>query len=299
MITGPTLALRIWNLSSDPYSSQELAGNFSKIEDHDHTPGRGKPIGTSAISDGSITRPKMAFDTMNPIDSSVTTVKLAESSVTTTKIVDSNVTPGKLSGSLVTALGVNDAVTRRGKAIIATEESRTNTGYGLMPTPDQVTVSLPTDGLIFIAYQGMWKSSVAGAGKAAIFIGSNQLRMQSSSVLGVTTTPAVQEVGLSAASSDDKYVPMATTSGGLALAHNNAASAVSDVTTGQIVGLIGHVSYTPMSNVGGTDVISFGIGGPCFVFASAGTYAVSVQHKSTSGSVTVKERKLWVWTVGF
>ena len=35
------------------------------------------------------------------------------------------------------------------------------------------------------------------------------------------------------------------------------------------------------------------------VFAAAGTYDISVQFKASSGSVTVKNRKLWVWTMGF
>lgn len=35
------------------------------------------------------------------------------------------------------------------------------------------------------------------------------------------------------------------------------------------------------------------------LFAAAGTYDVSVQFKSSSGTVTAKERKLWVWTMGF
>ena len=35
------------------------------------------------------------------------------------------------------------------------------------------------------------------------------------------------------------------------------------------------------------------VGGPCEVWASAGSYAVSVQFLAASGSVTVKNRKLW------
>jgi hypothetical protein len=49
-----------------------------------------------------------------------------------------------------------------------------------------------------------------------------------------------------------------------------------EVTTGQVVGVVG--SW----------------GGFAVVFAAAGTYDVSVQFKSSVGSVTVKNRHLWV-----
>ena len=63
---------------------------------------------------------------------------------------------------------------------------------------------------------------------------------------------------------------------------NGGVAYASDVTTGQIV------------NVGGS-----ASGGVVTVFAAAGTYDVSVQFLAVAGSVTVKERKLWVWVQGF
>jgi hypothetical protein len=56
-----------------------------------------------------------------------------------------------------------------------------------------------------------------------------------------------------------------------------------DVTTGQIVGTVS----------------AAGLGGPCYFFAAAGTYTISIQVKASSASVTIKNRKLWVWTIGF
>jgi hypothetical protein len=162
-------------------------------------------------------------------------------------------------------------VVRRGKSIIAATESRTNTAYGTLTTPDKVTVTLPTDGLIKVAYQATWQQSVDGAASAAIFIGANQLKVSGSGSV------ATQAASFSGAAAD---APLGSQPAGL-LSTTAGAGYPGDVTTGQVVG-IGVASP-----------------GPCLIFAAAGTYDVSVQFKASSGSVTVKNRKLWVWTMGF
>ena len=58
----------------------------------------------------------------------------------------------------------------------------------------------------------------------------------------------------------------------------------SPVTTGQLIGA------QALSSIGTA-------GGPMYIFAAAGTYKISVQYKSTSGNVKVKERQLWAWLV--
>jgi hypothetical protein len=171
-----------------------------------------------------------------------------------------------------------DALPSRGKAIIATTESRTNTAYGTLTTPEQVAgIVLPTDGLLVVAYQATWQESVAAAGRVAIFIGTNQLK-------GATATGAavVNEVSIGSPANTD--VPLASQPFGLVSAIPGAAS--SDVSTGQIVGMSSGISEPHPA-------------GPCHIFAAAGTYTVSVQFRATSGSVTVKNRKLWVWTIAF
>lgn len=165
--------------------------------------------------------------------------------------------------------------TRRGKSIISTEQSTSSTSYTTLTTPDQVaSVVLPTDGLIAVAYQAMWKNSVGSAGSAAIFLGSNQLKKYTEG----DTAPTVQETG---GSSITGYVPLATGGGGLVRGGTNTYTG--HVTTGQIIG----------------DLDDTNGAGVCYIFAAAGTYTVSVRFKASSGSVTVKERKLWVWTLGF
>jgi len=60
MIQTPNLSLIVWNLVSDPFSSEELAENFFKLDQHDHTSGRGARIKTGSIEDGSITYNKLS-----------------------------------------------------------------------------------------------------------------------------------------------------------------------------------------------------------------------------------------------
>ena len=133
---------------------------------------------------------------------------------------------------------------------------------------------MPTDGLIFVGYRAMWKESVSGAARAALFIGANQLYTRTSA--GVL---AVQETS-NAAAGPDTYLPLGSFSGGIWGQSGNVAAA-SDVTTGHVVG-----------GPGGNQ-------GFVAIHAAAGTYDISVQFKASSGSVTVKERKLWVWSQAF
>lgn len=181
--------------------------------------------------------------------------------------------------------------TQRGKSIIATTETRTNVAFGTLPTPDQVTVVLPTDGLIKIAFQGMWQEQVAGAGQAAIFIGANQLKVQSDAS-ALPRGPAVQAAVMGGVAARD--APLVSAPIGL-VSLNPGGSYTADVATGQAVGFANKgdvASWDVGSGFGAVGPLQHG--GSCFVFAAAGTYTVSVQFKSTSGSVTVKNRKLWV-----
>lgn len=177
------------------------------------------------------------------------------------------------------------AIKRRGKSIIPTPESRTNAAYGTMPTPDQVAgIVLPTDGLIYVAYQATWQESVNATAQASIFVGANQLQIAMTNGVAPTINQAALGVGAAAV---DK--PLASSSGGLVSSNGLAQASVysGDATTGQIVGVNSTASAT------------FPIGGPVAIFATAGTYTISVQFRVSSGSVTVKNRKLWVWTIGF
>lgn len=180
-----------------------------------------------------------------------------------------------------------NGTSRRGKSIIALEEVRTNVAYGTLTTPDQVSVVLPTDGLIAVAYQASYKESVLGAATAALFVGANQTKVpQVSQAAPVTVAAHIN--------SANTYVPLQTFYGGLVSAPSGTAY-TGDVTTGQALGAVGALA----AQLGGTNTALTNVGGPCLLMAAAGTYTVSVQFKASSGNVSAKDRKLWVWTLGF
>lgn len=169
-------------------------------------------------------------------------------------------------------LGVNTSggAIRRGKLSIATEESRTSTSYGTMPTPDQIqSVVLGSTGLLLVGFSGMFKSSGNSTGSAALFLNSTQLKTDAGS-----TAPSVAEVGTTGT---DSYRHLISAPSGLI---SGAGVWTGDVTTGQLL-------------------VTGSAGGFAVIFADAGTYTVSVQYKATSGSVTAKNRNLWVTTMGF
>lgn len=69
-ITTPNMSLVKWTEGSDPYDHVQLAGNFQKIDEHDHTTGKGvrlvggslvnEAIGTAQIANASVTNAKLA-----------------------------------------------------------------------------------------------------------------------------------------------------------------------------------------------------------------------------------------------
>jgi hypothetical protein len=190
-------------------------------------------------------------------------------------------------------------------SIISGSQSRTNVAYGKLGTPDQVSsLVLPADGLILVAFQAVWAESVAGAGRAAIFLdgtagggSSNQLKIANVRSSGNPVTQA-------AATNEGTGVtdhPLFTFVGGLASGVGNGAYGA-DVTTGQVLG--GHAPTTALAQEVNGTVESIGaapssVGGPVMIFAAAGTYDISVQVKSSSGSVTMHDRHLWAWTKEF
>lgn len=217
--------------------------------------------------------------------------------------VDSNrlaagaVTGGKLATNAVgdstegAAAGLNGASTvRRGKSIIATEESTTSSSYTYLTTPDRVqNVVLPTDGLIFVAYTADWYRNGGSGASAALFVGANQAKIAVSDQSIPREQYAVARTG--------GYGKLLTTPGGLV---SGSGAYSGDEATGQILGtaksLSGSYESYAFTNVVTAPSMT---GGVCTLFAAAGTYDIGIKFKASSGTVYAKERKLWVWTMGF
>jgi hypothetical protein len=177
------------------------------------------------------------------------------------------ITAANLAGEIPRAKLASDAkpVTWYTPKVIATEQSRESASFGTMTTADEIKeVVLPENGLIVIGYTALVKASVSLAGRAAVFIGSNQLKLN-----GVVTEALC-----------DSGTFKRTTTNGSSL--YNLSNTIAFATTGEVL------SPSSEGNAGG----------PLYVWAAAGTYNISVQFKASSGTITVKERKLWVWTLG-
>lgn len=261
------MGLKIWNLLTDLFSHTDLANNFAILDAHNHSNGQGVQIPTGGLAPGAVT---------NAI----------------------------LSSALAQSASVNLAgQTAKGFVSIPTTGTRTSTSYGeLSDAADAVSVVLPANGLIAVWYQALWQDQNDNAGRAAIFLNASQLQIQqATSGLG----PGTQAAYTGNVTTSTVNRPLATFAGGLFSVNNvSGSSFTADVTTGQVVG------YQPSqsANFAGVEVAGSGfttaadlpgLGGPCYIFAAAGTYAVSVQFKATSGSVTASNRKLWVQALSF
>lgn len=278
----PNMSLVTWQTGDDIYDWQQLLSNWLKVDAHDHTSGKGVQIPTGGIRDGAVTAAKLdanAVPPSAPPDGSVTTAKLADGAVTTPKIADGAVTADKLADAV--RLGLTDnSHKRRDQIHISNPESTSSSTYTLLPTPDRIqNVEVPTDGLLAIGYQALWNNTIAGSGRAALFIGSNQVK----GIIGSGPPTAIEAIGNTTANTD---TAIATASSGL-FTVTNATSNNSEVTTGQVIGGV----------PGSGGVSGQGPGAICYVFLAAGTYDISVKYKLASGgSLTVKNRHLWVWT---
>lgn len=231
-------------------------------------------------------------------------VNLVNGSIDAANVTDGSLTATELASALLSIVGVTGGgVTRRGKSIIATTEARTNTAYGKLTTPDQVSgLALATDGYLVVSFQAVWQESVAGAARAAIFLGTDQLKIASVGGAAPRTQAAATN---GAAANTDRLLTTAPT-GLISEARSGAdpAAYTGDVTTGQIAGLLGVQSggngatglewNGTVGTSGSTTHAGWAI-----IEAAAGTYDISVQVKASSGSVTMKNRRLRAWTLGF
>lgn len=167
--------------------------------------------------------------------------------------------------------------------IINSEQHRKSTSFGTLSTADEITnVELPTNGLIVVIYRAEWRLEAGTPGgvngHAAIFLNEEQLRVPDTNNGDAVT----QEV--THGSANPGYFALLTTYWNGLNSNENTSDATgpSSVTTGMALGILG-----------GTSISS---GGPCYIWAAAGTYTVSVRYRSTNASYGcgADERKLWV-----
>lgn len=212
-------------------------------------------------------------------------------------LVNGNIDATNITAALAQSATVNQAGQAvKGAVNIAASQSTSSTTYTTLATPDQVSgVVLPSNGLIRVWYWATWQESVAGAARAAIFIGANQLKTIVDTTAAPVTQAAATNSNLTATNQN-----LFSVAQGLAGQRNTLGGYPGDATTGQAV-----AGFSPNNqmavDLGGTlfNPGTTPMGGPCDIFAAAGTYAVSVQFKASSGTVTASNRKLWVQALSF
>lgn len=85
-VTTDKMSLVKWTAGSDPYNHTQLADNFEKLDEHDHTTGKGVQIPTGGIANLAVTNAKIAsgIDGAKLLDGSVTADKLDSGAVPNT-----------------------------------------------------------------------------------------------------------------------------------------------------------------------------------------------------------------------
>jgi hypothetical protein len=72
--TTPEMSLRVWNLLTDPFDHDQLADNWAKVDQHDHTPGRGVQIPTAGLFDQSVTYNKISRNSLQTTTAAIATL---------------------------------------------------------------------------------------------------------------------------------------------------------------------------------------------------------------------------------
>jgi len=178
--------------------------------------------------------------------------------------------------SICTGAAWTSLIPSRGAVNISASQSTTSATSVLLSTPDEVSgIVLPANGLLAVWYQATWSPTSGSTAEASLFLNGTAVDYAN---MGVGLSPTAQYI---ADSSPGYTSPLTTCAAGLQTSVGSS-NYTGDVSTGQILG---------------TD----GTGGPCYIFAAAGTYTVSVQflNSGSIGTTTVANRKLWVQAVPF
>jgi hypothetical protein len=180
--------------------------------------------------------------------------------------------------TLATALDAR--IEHVGSSYNANPDSVSSTSYANPSSSfDRVqNIIVPTDGLLVVGFAGLWKVSAASTMGAALFIGANQLKNLNTASGGA---PILAE-GTNTTAGATSYGFMHSGRQGIGVG-SAPATDTTLVNTGMIL-------YEPTTS---TD------GGLCYISVAAGTYDVSVKYKISTGTLTVKERRLWVHSVQY
>lgn len=223
------------------------------------------------------------------------------------KIADNSIAASKL----LTGVG---RITYYNPVSIPGTESTGATGYGYLTTNDKIpNVVVPANGIILVSYSALWMQTtvngVSSGGKAAIFMGENQLQSMTYNETAWGIQEAYHDSG-----SDAKEVweMLSTDPVGLISRMTNTSHTGAFPTTGMTLANPVQGSAAPARGftfvsganpwiVNDDNEIAAVMGGLCtIVRPAAGTYDIGVKYKvqTTGKEVKAKERLLHVAVLG-
>lgn len=162
-VTAPNMGLKVWNLLTDPYDHSQLASNWAKVDQHDHTSGKGVQIPTGGIADGAISG---------------------------VKVGNAQITPEKLTASVVSSVGINTLSNTYRKSSANTETySNSTTSYTVV---DEASVTVQANGRLMVSYFALHKATTANASLACFVDGVEVKRVATAGAPVAFTSPALE-----------------------------------------------------------------------------------------------------------
>lgn len=180
----------------------------------------------------------------------------------------------------ITNLNPIGGMGRSAVSYTAAAETTTSAAYARLATPDFAMVFVPSSARVRVGYKGQWKiSSASGNQGVSLFLNGVQVKLGAAG-----TVPALADGALGTiAGTANTYRHLSTiASSGVGFQTDvSGAADVSDVATGQILGIAG---------APGSPIEIFGL--------PSGWYAVETRYKTSANTLTVRERRMIAEVIG-
>jgi hypothetical protein len=121
MFTSPNLGLTVWDQPNDDFNHTQLVQNWLDVDNHDHSPGKGVPVGTAGIAPQAITQSLLALGAVgNPQlqASAVQSVNIQNGAVGTAQIASGAITGPLLAAGAVGASALDPNIIPVGSVML-------------------------------------------------------------------------------------------------------------------------------------------------------------------------------------
>lgn len=196
------MSLTCWTDLGDFFSNTELANNFTAIDEHDHTSGKGVQIPAGGIGPAAVTATAIASN-------AVTTAKIADDAVTSDKLGTNSVLHDAL-GSIPACRVYKDTTTACGDAALVGltfNQERYDTDSMHSTSIDSGRITFNSAGVYHVGAHIEWAANSTGRRLIGLRLNGSTFICQASQN-GVTTVAAttVQSIGTDYKFSASDYV---------------------------------------------------------------------------------------------